>query len=223
MSEKEERRDRSVAILQKYGVPFMKGPLYIEEEAEVTPRTADEIAERAIACLLVIQVACDMNSGGDAEESRDVITDILERFGVEDKLTEKEKAILEGEPSKQDVVNMVWKYEAYWTLLWALGIVKELEYPDSICDCDFAVKAVSKHKSFDEFMKTVHLRSMSEILDQTDLILRYNWACVDERIKGREAPVGLHSGVVFERHWGLNWLTGKGTENDEWDSVSTDT
>ncbi|WP_341274274.1 hypothetical protein [Clostridium beijerinckii] len=28
---------------------------------------------------------------------------------------------------------------------------------------------------------------------------------------------------MFERHWGLNWLIGKGTDNDDWDCVSTDT
>nr|WP_278045783.1 DUF4272 domain-containing protein [Clostridium beijerinckii] len=39
----------------------------------------------------------------------------------------------------------------------------------------------------------------------------------------RYAGTKLDSGVVFERHWGLNWLIGKGTDNDDWDCVSTDT
>ncbi len=39
---------------------------------------------------------------------------------------------------------MVWKYEAYWTLLWALGIVATLDYPDHTIDCDFAMHAVAR-------------------------------------------------------------------------------
>ncbi|WP_238916885.1 DUF4272 domain-containing protein [Clostridium sp. YIM B02555] len=33
----------------------------------------------------------------------------------------------------------------------------------------------------------------------------------------------LESGIVFERHRGLYWLIGNGTDNDDWDFVSTDT
>ena len=60
------------------------------------------------------------------------------------------------------------------------------------------------------------MRNIEEILDEADLIYRYNWACVNARIKGENAPAGLDSEVVFERHWGLNWLIGKGTYNDNW-------
>lgn len=72
-------------------------------------------------------------------------------------------------------------------------------------------------------MKTVNLRSIDEILDEADLIYRYHWACVDARIHRKNVPADLDSGVVFERHWGLNWLIGKGTDDGNWDCVSTNT
>ena len=119
---------------------------------------------------------------------------------------------------------MMWKYEAYWTLIWALGLIDELDYPKNICNCDIAIKTVAEREDFNDLMKGVKLRHIGEILDQADLIYRYHWACVDARINGREAPAGLQSGVVYERHCGLNWLIGKGNEDyEDWDEVATHT
>lgn len=52
------------------------------------------------------------------------------------------------------------------------------------------------------------------------MIYRLDWACVDARIKGNEAPASLNADVVVERHMALNWLIGY---DDDWDNVSTDT
>jgi len=218
-----ERKQKSIKILKSNQVPYMEGLPVIEDSTEIKVRSAEEIAKRAIACLISIQVACDINNGNDIEESRGFFKSFLERYGVQDELTDAEKEIIFGEPEKQDVINMAWKYEAYWTLIWALGIVDVIDYPSEICDCDFAIHAVSDCEDFNDFMKTVKLKSINEILDEADLIYRYNWACVDARINGKETPAGLDSGIVFERHWGLNWLIGKETDNGNWDSVSTDT
>jgi hypothetical protein len=219
----DERKLKSIEILKLNQVPYMEGLPRIEDVNEIEVRSAEEIAKRAIACLIAIQVACDINNGENVEESREFFKGFLEKYGVSNELTEAEKKIIFGTPEEQDVINMAWKYEAYWTLIWALGILDELNYPSQICDCDFAINVVADCNDFDEFMKKVNLRSVDEILNEADLIYRYNWACVDARIHGKNAPAKLDSGVVFERHWGLNWLIGKGTENDDWDCVSTDT
>ena len=219
--EQEQRKARSISILKEKGVPYIEHLPVIE--SAITPRTPQEIARRAIACLITIQVACDMSRGEDVKKSQEFFQQMLETYGVADELTPKEQMFFSGKPSNQDAVNMAWKYEAYWPLIWALGLVESLEYPDQICDCDFAIEAVSSCGSFEEFMESTQPREVSEILDEADLIFRYDWACVNARLHGREAPAGLDSGVVMERHWGLNWLIGKNSDNDEWDTVSTDT
>ncbi|ARC86505.1 hypothetical protein U732_3302 [Clostridium argentinense CDC 2741] len=218
-----ERKEKSIEILKANKVPYMEGLPVIEDANEIEMRSVEEIAKRAIACLISIQVACDINSGENIKESREFFEGFLEKYKVKEELTDNEKEIIFGSPDIQEVINMAWKYEAYWTLIWALGIVDKLEYPSQICDCNFAICAVADYEDFNDFMKTVKLRSIEEILDEADLIYRYNWACVNARIHGENPPAGLNPGVVFERHWGLNWLIGKGTYNDNWDSVSTDT
>jgi hypothetical protein len=48
-----------------------------------------------------------------------------------------------------------------------------------------------------------------------------HWACVDARIKGQEVAGGIHPGIVYERHYCLNWLTRY--QDQEWDDVQTNT
>lgn len=51
--------------------------------------------------------------------------------------------------------------------------------------------------------RKLELRDIDEILDEADLIYRYDWACVDARMKQLNAPAGLNSSVVVERHGAL--------------------
>lgn len=223
LGEAQMRKERSIEILKAYKVPYIEHLPGIVTEDHVRVRTADEIARRAVACLFAIQVACDA-SGGHAslKKSRKFFSDKLVEFGVEGFLTHKERKVFWEKCSDQEFCSMTWKYEAYWVLLWALGIVEKLDYPSDVCDCDFAINAVAHCNGMDEFMAKVRLRDLSEILDEADLIFRYDWACVDARIHGDEAPAGLNPDVVFERHCGLNWLI-DADGADDWDNVSTDT
>ncbi|AWL28159.1 DUF4272 domain-containing protein [Acinetobacter defluvii] len=201
-----QRKEQSIEILKQRNIPYIDWLPVIESAEEILSRSAESIAKRAIACLWVIQVACDIDNGRYDHEIKDYVINVLRKMQALDALTEKEKAILYEEVSQQDVINMIWKYEAYWVLLWALGIVDELNYPENIVDCDFATQAVVSVSTFEEFMKKVKLREIEEILDQADLIYRYDWACVNARLKQQQAPAQLNSSVVVERHGALNWL-----------------
>ena len=70
-------------------------------------------------------------------------------------------------------------------------------------------------------MEAAVLRSMDEILDMQDLVLRYDWACVDARVHHKEVPM-LSSDIVFEWHYALNWLV-QADGIADWDQVTTTT
>ena len=161
-------------------------------------------------------MACDQNNGSYNKETQDFISDLLTKYGVANYLTEKEKQILNNEGNERDIINMVWKYEAYWGLVWALGLVDELDYPNHIVDCDLAIDLVRRCDTFDDFMAQIQPKDLEIILDQADLYYRYHWACVDARINGREAPSGLNESVVLERRSALDWLINYEAE-DDWD------
>lgn len=217
------RKERSIEILKAYNVPYIEHLPVIETADCVRIRTAEEIARRAVACLFAIQVACDASDGhAGLKKSRKFFSEKLAEFGVEGFLTHKERKIFWEKCSNQEFCSMTWKYEAYWVLLWALGIVEKLDFPADACDCEFAINAVADCNGMDEFMERVQLRDISEILDEADLIYRYDWACVDARIHEEMAPAGLNPDVVYERHCALNWLI-DADGADDWDNVSTNT
>ncbi|RKG32127.1 DUF4272 domain-containing protein [Acinetobacter tianfuensis] len=220
MKTPQQRKDQSIEILKQHAVPYIDWLPMIESANEAAPRQAGEIAKRAIACLWVIQVACDIDNDQYDQDTENFVAEVLSRMQVIDQLTEKEKAIINREYQQQDVINMVWKYEACWVLLWALGIVDELNYPAEIIDCNFAIQAVTSAETFEAFMAKVTLRSVEEMLDQADLIYRYDWACVDARLKQQAAPANLNSSVVVERHGALNWLI---QAESDWDSPDVST
>ena len=88
--------------------------------------------------------------------------------------------------------------------------------------CGKAAEALKLFTSlFENFGKKQKLRTKKKILEQADLILRLDWACVNARMKNEPAPGNLDKGVVFERHHSLNWLINY--MNQDWDNITTDT
>lgn len=218
----EERKARSIKLLQEQGIPVILHLPVITGDEEAVIRSKEEIVQRAIALCLIAVYAGGVAENGNVEEERTFIEEIIEQFGAAQFFTEKERKLLDDpEPNQTDTIQMVWMYECYWVLLWALGYKEELEFPGEICDVGTAIDALRSAGDYDTFYRNAVVRSKAEILDQADLIYRYDWACVDARINNRTVEGGLNDGVVMERHRALNWLiTYMG---DEWDDVRTDT
>lgn len=222
MSEAIKRKEQSIELLKKYNIPYIDHLPPIESSKDIKEKGIKEIARRALCNLLTIQVACDLNSGMELEKTKEFFERLLKTYGVSKYLTQNEKNMFEGKVDGQAINNMIWQYERIWVLFWALGIIDSLDYPSTYCDNKLIIKTVSTTNSFDEFLKKCNLRSLDEILDQADLILRYDWACVDARINKKPVPSNLEPGVVFERHCALNWLI-SAYDCADWDTIFANT
>ena len=55
-----------------------------------------------------------------------------------------------------------------------------------------------------------------------DLTYRYDWACVDARIHHKDAPAQLDGGIVMDRHYTFNWITGA-NKGAAWDDIQPNT
>ncbi len=207
------RKRRSIAKLKREAVPTMAQLPLLPDSTEVKRRTCEEVAQRAIAlCMVAIK--------GEGIES-EILNVIIEKFGAKRFMSPAEMKFIENDdPTAQDRINFTWHYECLWVLLWALGYIKRLERPDAICE---ARKAVSFFLDLDpaKFIRESRLRDLTKLLDQADLIYRYDWAVVDARVKGQDSPAALDGGVVRERHYAFNWLMG--CMDQEWDDIRTDT
>jgi hypothetical protein len=213
--DQQARRAQSEAYCRAHGVPYYKNPtaMLTDSEAEATLRTQDQVVDRALA-LCFIGLKSEMMSPAQLAE-------IDKAYHISSKLTPTERAYVTApHPTEQQRIDANWRYEGLHVLLWALGYVPTLAYPDRMCEVAPDVKIIHDLTEA-QFRQRAKLRSKKEILDQADLILRLDWACTEARLKKQPAPGDLDSDAVVERHHALNWLIQYGDQ--EWDDVSTDT
>src|SRR5688572_13852104 len=171
-----ERRKRSEEYCKQHGIPVYNNPnaLFLDPEEEVNTRNKDEVVDRALALNYV-------GLKGEGLE-KNILEEIDKKYRVMQKLSPKEKGFAgDSHPSQQELTDATWKYEGLHVLLWALGFIDSLSYPDKQCNVP-ADLTIIKNMTEEEFRQKAKLRSKKEILDQADLALRINWACVDANI-----------------------------------------
>lgn len=210
------RKEKNEKILEENAIKINRNLPCIESEEETTLRTPKEIAQRVSALAVVNLVAFNSISPEEA-------TEYLQNYNLWDFTTENEKEFL-ANPTDDKKANESWKCEGIWVLMWALNKIETLDFPDEFCDLeniDPDNYPVGQDKDPNIFIDSiVSIRSKSEILDANDLYYRFNWACVDDRINGREIE-GINPGIVYEKQYALNWLINY--MEQDWDSVTCDT
>jgi len=192
-----KRKARSTSVLaEKKLTPYPDLPTITADE-ELDLRDAKDVAKR-IVCLTAIAVH------GESPPDFDAIA-FLKEHKVWGFVSPKEKAFLEAKdlPAKELSV-MTWRYEAAWALLWSLGKVDEIGFPDKQCDAQIVLKNVLENS--DELIKTAKLRDASEILDQNDLLYRCYWLARQSARTGKPLKE-ISQSVVYERLYAFNWLT----------------
>lgn len=210
-----ERRQRSEAICKAHGVPVYTNPnsFFSDPESAVTIRPQDSVADRALALCYIGVKSEGLN--------QDALNAMDKAYHISEKLSPAELAYAKTQtPTEQQKIDANWRYEDRHVMLWALGFIDTLYYPDKACNVAADVKIIHDLTEA-QFKQKAKLRSKQEIMDQADLILRLDWACVDARTKGKDAPGGLNKDVVVEWHRALNWLIHY--SNQDWDNVTTDT
>jgi len=205
-----KRKERSQSKLKKMDLdPSPTLPMVTADE-EVKLRDAKEVARRAL-CLMAVAAHAEGTPDFDA-------MDFLKKRKVLDSISPKEKEFLDRDDlTKQEKGSMTWRYEALWTMLWALGKVDELGFPDKQSDAKAAIKIVIE--SDDDFIEKAELRDTSEILDQTDLNYRCYWL-VRDAIQNKKQLEKISGSVTYERLYALNWLIQYMREN--WDNTVVD-
>lgn len=187
-------------------------------EYDAQLKSIDEVCKRAIACLITIQVACDINNGKDIKseeykENFDFVKSLYKKYNVEDCLNSKEKRIIDGTYSKQDTIDMDWAYEAYWAICWCLSLVDDIKNGGEMCDCNRAISFVLNSTSFEDFKSKCKLRDIDEILDMKDLYYRYNWAINNKHVDPNTKIGNLEPSNIIERRRGLEWIL---SDIDDW-------
>ncbi len=211
----QERANRTEKILRELNIPINPSLPLIEDESEIHIRKASDIAKR-------ILILTYLNIIADDEVAKQEIIEFLKNESLWDFLSGEEKSLLAKEKlTTKDKINLSWRSEAVWTLLWAIKKVDILQLPTEECNvADILNLQPSFFEPTNEVIYTAHIRESSEILDMSDFIYRLHWAVRDSDFKGQDIPNGMNAGVIYERHYAINWIT---CYEDDWDEITTDT
>lgn len=225
------RKERSERFLLSQRVKINPNLPETVTESSARIKSPEEAVKRVVCAFLAAQIAIDICNGETGTESAVFFTDILNSFELADELTDDEKKYFaladENAPriSPEDANQFQWRIEMCMPLFWACGFLgrHDLAFPADITDTTDLIKLLGGCRSFDEIMSHVKMHTPAEILDNADVCLRMDWACVEARIKNDRSICGnLMSDVVMEQHKGFNWLIGA-FDAEDWDNVRAHT
>lgn len=210
-----QRKKETERHLNKLNIPYIDHLPLTEEESDIKIRPAKEIAER-------ILILTYLNYVSEVPEEREKVVNFLQTNLLWDSVSPDEKDLFEKpELTQQEEVNISWRSEAIWLLLWTIGKVEKLQLPIEQVEVSEIVSNLPEFLSDPkDFIKNVAIRPTTEILDILDLTYRLHWAARDANLKRKPIPANLSLSIIMERHYAINWVT---FYADEWDEITTDT
>lgn len=190
-----------------------------EFEEDITVRTSQEVAERVLA------VIASIGKVHFPEENQKWI----DENNIEQYLSVQELTFIRNpNPEHQDLVNFSWKTEALASLIWSLNGLDEmpaLNEQFNVWSNKLVIKAV---RDTSDFLASVRLRPDEELEQMESYLYHQHWRVrdrdlgfnTDKSSKDEQDINELNSGIVYERRYGMSWVSGFG---ESWDDVPTDT
>lgn len=186
-----------------------------EEFEEDELRSASEIAKRAIIVANLVTVAYD-------EKPVNEVIDWLKKENLYDELSPYEQKFLDNSKDEQLGINISWRSEALVILLWSIGNIKDIPPMTEVVENSlFKDKVIFAPAPTSEYINSSTLRDEDEIFEKYDEVHSAHWSVVDARINDKPPPNNLNSGIVYERHFGFNYVVGY--MGLPWDEITTDT
>jgi Domain of unknown function (DUF4272) len=210
----QERKKKTEIYLTSLDIPFNVGLPPIEEESEAIIRTAADIAKRILILI---------NFGVYSEDGdRNEIVEFFKSAQLWDSVSEYEKKLLSKKKlTEKDKINISWKSECIYLMLWAINKIDNLGLPIDQCNIgemlDLLPNAFDSTKGF---IQNATVRPTAEILDNSDLIYRLHWAAREADSKDEDIPGDIDIGIIQEWHYAINWIT---YYDENWDDILTDT
>lgn len=201
-------------LLVSLGIPFHDRVSLIEKEQKSEIRSAQDIAQRILILTYLIYIS-------NVEEDRLEIIEFLKKENLWDSVTGNErKLFLKKKLTRKERINISWRSEGIWVLLFTINKIEKLELPQQEIEMDAIFNQIPDFMTKTEaFVKSAVIRSPAEILDLWDLIYRIHWAVRNVKLNNL-APLDVDSSIVIERHYAINWVTNSSLN---WDDVITDT
>lgn len=208
-----ERKQNTERLLKTLNIPFIDHLPLIEEEHEARIRTPQEIAKR-------ILVLTYLNYVSEEPDDREEVIKFLKEQELWDSVSVDEKVLFAKDLTDQEHINISWRSEAIWLLLWVINKFDTIDLPTEEVSISQILDLLPDFMTdTKDFIRTATIRTVSEILDLSDLTYRLHWAVRHTELNNLET-LNINSSVVQERHYAINWVT---FYEDNWDDITTDT
>jgi len=102
----------------------------------------------------------------------------LSDVGIEPYLSDRERALMKkgiGTWNERELINASWRLESLNALLWALGLVDEMQPVDTSAEEKAALKAAGLLKPIADFRERAALRGGDEINKMRDVAELWHW------------------------------------------------
>jgi hypothetical protein len=217
----EALRRATVARLAEHGLGDPDALPRLSDDDFRWIRPIDQVVARchALAGIIGLQQGADPDDVSDAMEELDLVPWLA---GRELLLYEHRTAGREATPEalEQAEVDVTWRQEALWALLWALVLVADLP-PDEDCGDSEAYERLAPGLDPRRTVEGVALRPVDELAAMLDLYYCLHWHQREHEHFGRRdwSDERLKPGVVWERREALEWLI----QDVPWDEVDAST
>lgn len=213
-----DRRNRIRSVLWTSGTEVSPDLPPVRGAAEITPRGAEEIFNRAVALAVLATIAAAVVNGKPAGVAK-IRADALRTFqalepaeaefvdtveAAEADVAEASEAPEAQEPQqvsypeslREQAIQLHWSYIASETLAWMLGLKEVDMATPNLADVPVLRKTL---RSVDRENKTVQLRPLAQLCDAAEHIQSLHWYAQHHGLPGY-AP-----SVLVERHHALRW------------------
>lgn len=185
-----------------------------DEDIEDVPRTAQEIARRALVLSAVVSVAY----GFPPEK----VLKWLDKEGLTEELSPFELKFLKGNAYEDAKIPISWRSECLVVLLWCICKIDRLPTLTEQFDTEPPKGAlVYPPDETRKYTSSARMRDLEEIYDEREVVFDAHWKVRDAQINDKPIPDDLDPEVVFERHYAFNWVIGYAGQ--DWDDITTDT
>jgi hypothetical protein len=208
-----ERKKNTEQILRSLNIPFIDHLPLIEEEQDVKIRTSQDIAKRVLVLTYLNYVSEEPND-------RDKVIAFLKEQELWDSVSDDEKQLFSKQLSDKEHINISWRSEAIWLLLWVIKKVDTINLPEDEVSIPQILELLPDFMTDTKnFVQSASIRTVAEILDLSDLTYRLQWATRHIELNNLET-LDINSSIIQERHYAINWVT---YYEDNWDDITTDT
>lgn len=206
-SEDKKRIEKNINVLKEKNIPFIEHMKAIPFNSCTDLRSKGEIVNRMLSDYAI--ATCALYSlEGKANIIPSVINQMNEKLNIKSALSPEDNKFLnamsEQKVQKQGLQDATWAFEECAMLMWTLSLIDKPN-SDKECNVEQLDNLFFNINSYNELLSKCILKSKEEILEQTDLLFRYHWACRETRMQGKQLPQ-LNEMIVQEQRRALEWV-----------------